>query len=185
MHDNLFFSSTKGALRSLLCSAPQSVRKPRRRRGFFGIISTVAARVRQDTVYPGVLFTKRLVLMLHHSQNRLRRFYAASAARKSVWTCSYGIIAAKQLLYLDFMSFFSSLTGQPKQLTHDTMPTVLAWYHGRGQSGMGQTMPKSPFRTKPPPGASAEKNSAGRTPRPCKFRLVRGFLEKTANVNKS
>ena len=57
-----------------------------------GIISTVAAHVRQDTAYSVVLFTKRLLLMLHHSQNRQSRFYAALAACKSAWTCSYGIM---------------------------------------------------------------------------------------------
>ena len=30
--------------------------------------------------------------MLHHSQNRQSRFYAALAACKSAWTCSYGIM---------------------------------------------------------------------------------------------
>ena len=37
---------------------------------FRGIISTVAAHVRQDTVYSVVLFTKRLLLILHYSKNQ-------------------------------------------------------------------------------------------------------------------
>ncbi|WP_204752337.1 hypothetical protein, partial [Intestinimonas butyriciproducens] len=57
-----------------------------------GIISTVAAHVRQNTVYSVVLFTKRLPLMLHHSQNRQSRFYAPLAACKPAWACGYGII---------------------------------------------------------------------------------------------
>ena len=62
------------------------------RPGRCGIIATVPHDVRRGTLYPGVLHAKRLLLMLHDSQNRLRRFYAAAAACKSSRTCGYGIM---------------------------------------------------------------------------------------------
>ena len=47
-----------------------------------------------------------------------------------------------RLLYLDFKSFFSPLTGQPKKLTYYTIPAMPSWYnssnHNEGRAEYGE-----------------------------------------------